>query len=90
MNISANFQLLREGYLSAVRAEARLFQHTSGTQILSLSSPDLLKAFGVAFRTPVRDNRGIPHILAHMLITVPSRCYPPSSGVEINDESLAG
>lgn len=90
MNISANFQLLQEWYLSAVCAEARLFQHTSGAQVLSLSSPDPLKAFGVAFRTPVQDNRGIPHILAHMLITPPSKRYPPSSGVEINDESLTG
>jgi hypothetical protein len=48
------------------------------------------ESFWVAFRTPVRDNRGIPHILAHMLITPPSKRYPPSSGVAINDESLAG
>lgn len=90
MNISANFQLLQEGYLAAVGAEARLFQHTRGAQVLSLSSPGPLKAFGVAFRTPVRDKRGIPHILAHMLITPPSKHYPLSGGVEISDTFRAG
>ena len=40
----------------------------SGGQLLSVQSEENNKVFGVCFRTPVDNDKGIPHILEHSVL----------------------
>ncbi|GKY95558.1 hypothetical protein MPSEU_000517400 [Mayamaea pseudoterrestris] len=50
-------------------AYCTLFRHKkSGAQLLSVSSEDDNKVFGITFRTPPEDSTGVPHILEHSVL----------------------
>ena len=70
------FELLREDAIEEYSIKARLYRHRrSGAEVLSLTSPDDNKVFGVSFRTPPSDSTGLPHILEHSVLCG-SRKYP--------------
>lgn len=53
-----------------------LYKHDkTGAQLMSVVTADENKTFGVTFRTPVANSRGVPHILEHSVLCG-SRKYP--------------
>ena len=47
----------------------RLFTHKkTGGEVLSVSVSDENKVFGITFRTPPDDSKGVPHILEHSVL----------------------
>lgn len=76
MTIVHGFQLLEERMIKEIKTKARLYRHLkSGAQMLSLSTEDENKVFGITFRTPHADSTGIAHILEHSVLCG-SRKYP--------------
>ena len=52
-----------------------LIHEKSGARLYYLQSPDDNKVFSITFRTPPRDNTGLPHILEHSVLCG-SRKFP--------------
>ena len=73
-----------------VRSIAIELEHSkSGARLLHLLSDDTENLFAVAFRTPPRDNTGLPHILEHTVLCG-SQKYPVKDPfVELLKTSLA-
>lgn len=70
------FRLIQEQWISEISSNARLIEHEkTGARILSVQNSDENKVFGIAFRTPPRDNTGVAHILEHSVLCG-SRKYP--------------
>ena len=69
------FKLLRQEEIHELQAEAFLYKHRSGAELLSLVNKDENKVFGINFRTPPSDSTGIAHILEHSVLCG-SRKYP--------------
>ena len=70
------FDLLREEHVDEIKADCCEYRHAgTGARILSLSSDDTNKVFGISFRTPPADSTGIAHILEHSVLCG-SRKYP--------------
>ncbi len=76
MTVKYGFELIREQALPDINAKAYLYRHVkSGAQLLSLTTDDENKVFGIAFTTPPDDSSGLPHILEHSVLCG-SRKYP--------------
>jgi presequence protease len=76
MTIIHGFELQRDQEIKELRILARLYHHVrTGCELLSLSTDDENKVFGVTFRTPPSDSTGIAHILEHSVLCG-SRKYP--------------
>ncbi|SPD71848.1 Peptidase M16 inactive domain protein [uncultured Desulfobacterium sp.] len=70
------FELQRVQEIKELRILARLYRHVrTGCELLSLSTDDENKVFGVTFRTPPKDSTGVAHILEHSVLCG-SRKYP--------------
>jgi len=71
------FTLLKTETLDEYGATCHLYEHKqSKAQVLSVIKPDDdNKVFGVTFRTPPSDSKGLPHILEHSVLCG-SRQYP--------------
>ncbi|KAL3816824.1 hypothetical protein ACHAXA_008687 [Cyclostephanos tholiformis] len=69
-------------------ASCTLYRHRkSGAELLSLSTDDDNKCFGITFRTPPRDSTGVPHILEHSVLCG-SRKYTKDPFVQLLQGSL--
>ena len=76
MTIIHGFQVQREQDIKELRIQAKLFRHArTGAELLSLTTDDANKVFGVAFRTPPSDSTGVAHILEHSVLCG-SKKYP--------------
>jgi len=63
------YEILSTDMIPEFGAHATLYRHTqSGAQLLSLSTDDDNKCFGITFRTPPSDSTGVPHILEHSVL----------------------
>jgi presequence protease len=63
------FALQRVQHIPELRSTAYLFEHEkSGARLLHLYNDDPNNLFSIAFRTPVSDNTGVPHILEHSVL----------------------
>ena len=69
------FELLETRSIAELNAEAGLYRHPTGAQLLSLVTEDENKVFGINFRTPPTDSTGIAHILEHSVLCG-SRKFP--------------
>ncbi|PSC73335.1 presequence protease chloroplastic mitochondrial-like [Micractinium conductrix] len=70
------FTLVEEQYVSEYGSQVLLYKHDkTGAQLMSVINSDENKTFGVTFRTPVANSRGVPHILEHSVLCG-SRKYP--------------
>ena len=70
------YELLRHTYISEHNAAATLYRHReTGAELMSVCCSEVEKVFGIAFRTPVSDSRGLPHILEHSVLCG-SKKYP--------------
>ena len=76
MSADHGFQLVKEQEIKEFKTLARVFRHSkTGAQLLSLTTDDENKVFGITFRTPPSDSTGIAHILEHSVLCG-SRKYP--------------
>ena len=70
------FQLLKEQEIKEFKTLAKVFRHSkTGAELLSLTTNDENKVFGITFRTPPSDSTGVAHILEHSVLCG-SRKYP--------------
>ncbi|MFO7985392.1 MAG: insulinase family protein [Desulfatiglandaceae bacterium] len=71
-----DFDCLYQKEIKELKATAREYRHQkTGAQVLSLSTDDENKVFGITFRTPPSDSTGVAHILEHSVLCG-SRKYP--------------
>jgi hypothetical protein len=58
--------LAESQYVAEYDSQVLLYRHDkTGAQLMSVANVDENKTFGVTFRTPVANSRGVPHILEH-------------------------
>jgi len=70
------FTVERLEEIRELRSSAAIFTHNkSGARLLHLYNDDPNNLFAVAFRTPVSDDTGVPHILEHSVLCG-SRKFP--------------
>ncbi|KAL4419647.1 hypothetical protein ABPG77_000544, partial [Micractinium sp. CCAP 211/92] len=70
------FTLVEQQYVAEYDSQVVLYKHDkTGAQLMSVVNSDENKTFGVTFRTPVANSRGVPHILEHSVLCG-SRKYP--------------
>eukprot|EP00246_Nothoceros_aenigmaticus_P001222 TRINITY_DN11663_c0_g1_i1.p1 TRINITY_DN11663_c0_g1~~TRINITY_DN11663_c0_g1_i1.p1 ORF type:complete len:1083 (+),score=216.91 TRINITY_DN11663_c0_g1_i1:65-3313(+) len=70
------FVKLEEQFIDEYKCTAVLYRHTkTGAEVMSVTTDDENKVFGIVFRTPPKDSTGIPHILEHSVLCG-SRKYP--------------
>ena len=63
------FRKVSEEDLTELRSTASLYIHEkSGARLLHLHTEDPNNLFSIAFRTPVSDSTGVPHILEHSVL----------------------
>lgn len=63
------FKLIEKKNIDEIKSTAWTFAHIkSGAKLLYLQNEDDNKVFSIAFRTPPKDNKGIPHILEHSVL----------------------
>ena len=76
MEILHGFELLKDENIVELQTKAKLYRHiNTGAELLSLINDDENKVFGIAFRTPAGDSKGLPHIMEHSVLCG-SRKYP--------------
>jgi len=66
--LHVNFKLIEERFLPEMDGMGRMYEHTSGAQILHVANSDENKVFNCSFRTPPGDDTGVPHILEHCVL----------------------
>lgn len=60
------FEVKEISRLDLVGADVVLYEHQkTGAQVMYLANEDLNRAFSITFRTPVPNDRGVPHIFEH-------------------------
>jgi hypothetical protein len=63
------FELVDSDFIEEYGAATSLYRHKkSGAELLSVSTDDDNKVFGITFRTPPEDSTGVPHILEHSVL----------------------
>lgn len=70
------FELIRSQEISSLNVRAKYYRHVNtGARLLSLENEDENKVFGITFRTPPKDSKGIAHIMEHSVLCG-SKKYP--------------
>ena len=70
------YELVHEEYLGDVKTAGIILRHKkSGARICLMANDDENKVFCAAFRTPVYDSTGVPHIIEHTVLNG-SKNYP--------------
>ncbi len=65
----AAYEVIREEKLTDLESKGTLLRHKkSGAQIALVENDDENKVFYIAFRTPVDDSTGVPHIIEHTVL----------------------
>ena len=71
-----NYKILESKFIKEVDSECILLEHElTKCKVVLLKNNDNNKVFNIAFRTPVNDNTGVPHILEHSVLCG-SKKYP--------------
>lgn len=64
-----SFEIIATDVVNEFGAYCTLYRHKkSGAELLSVSTDDDNKCFGITFRTPPSDSTGVPHILEHSVL----------------------
>ncbi len=70
------FELVEEKFVSEYNCSVALYTHKkSGAQVMSVQNDEEEKVFGISFRTPVENSRGVPHVMEHSVLCGSKR-YP--------------
>lgn len=89
MNYQDKYDLIEERQIQEINSRARLFVHKkTGARILSMLNEDENKVFSINFRTPPRDNTGVPHILEHSVLCGSRKYKVKEPFVELLKSSL--
>lgn len=71
-----NYIVLESEYIDDIHSQAMLLEHIkTKAKIILLSNDDNQKVFSINFKTPVNNNKGIPHIIEHSVFCG-SKKYP--------------
>eukprot|EP00980_Cylindrotheca_fusiformis_P030927 scaffold25645_cov206-Cylindrotheca_fusiformis.AAC.2 len=63
------YEIINKDMVEEYGAATTLYRHKkSGAELLSVSTDDDNKVFGITFRTPPEDSTGVPHILEHSVL----------------------
>ncbi|CAJ1907559.1 unnamed protein product [Cylindrotheca closterium] len=63
------YEIVKNDLVEEYGAATTLYRHKkSGAELLSVSTDDDNKVFGITFRTPPEDSTGVPHILEHSVL----------------------
>lgn len=63
------FNIIKEEFLNEINSNGKLLHHKkSGMKIFHLKNKDNNRFFSITFKTPVYNDKGIPHILEHSII----------------------
>ncbi len=83
------FTLLQEREIPEINSKAKLYIHEkTGARLISVTSSDENKAFGITFRTPPASSNGVAHIMEHSVLCG-SRKYPAKEPfIELSKSSL--
>lgn len=75
--VHPSYEAIEQTDIEEYGVSATLYKHKkSGAQVLSVIAPeDNNKVFGIVFRTPPDDSKGLPHILEHSVLCG-SRKFP--------------
>ena len=63
-----NFTLKHKENLEETKGEGFIYEHKSGALLVCIKNDDKNKVFSATFRTPPKDDKGIPHIVEHTLL----------------------
>ena len=63
-----NFTLRHKENLEEIKSEGFIYEHKSGALLVCIKNDDKNKVFSATFRTPPKDDKGIPHIVEHTLL----------------------
>ncbi len=76
MGTSHGFRVLATRNIDEINAQATLYEHqATGAELLSITTEDTNKVFGITFRTTPKDSTGLPHILEHSVLSGSAK-YP--------------
>ncbi len=62
------FTLEKTVQLEEIKSEGNYYTHPSGAQLIHIKNDDDNKVFSITFKTPVKDNTGVPHIIEHSIL----------------------
>lgn len=70
------YEIIEQQYLSDIHSQGTIYRHKkTGAKVVCIENDDINKVFSIAFRTPVDNDKGIPHILEHSVFSG-SEKYP--------------
>ncbi len=85
----SGFTLTEKREIPEIASTALVFTHgKTGARLLKLQSADDNRVFSICFRTPPRDDTGLPHILEHSVLTGSRRFPTKEPFVEMLKSSL--
>jgi len=63
------YELIKEQYLKDIKSEGYILRHKkSGARICLISNDDDNKVFYIGFKTPPKNQTGVPHIIEHSVL----------------------
>jgi len=63
------FELVAVEMVDEYATKCAMYKHTkSGAEVMSAQADDDNKVFGIVFRTPPKDDTGVPHVLEHSVL----------------------
>lgn len=63
------FDIVKKDFIEEYGTPCTIYRHKkSGAELLSVSTDDDNKVFGITFRTPPTDSTGVAHILEHSVL----------------------
>ncbi|MCL2874005.1 MAG: insulinase family protein [Defluviitaleaceae bacterium] len=63
-----NFTLKHSEKLEEIKGEGFIYEHKSGALLVFIKNDDKNKVFSATFRTPPKNDKGVPHIVEHTLL----------------------
>jgi len=89
-DVKHGFEVTRVTPLKNLRASAIELEHQkTGARVLHVRNDDAENLFSVAFRTPPKDDTGLPHILEHVVLAGSKRFPVKDPFVEMVKMSMA-
>ncbi len=84
------FKLIKEEDVKSIKSLALVFEHTqTGAKLFKLANEDDNKVFSITFRTPPKDDTGLPHILEHSVLCGSRKFNTKEPFVELLKGSLS-
>lgn len=63
-----NFNLIRKEKINEINSTAFVYTHKSGAKILHIKNEEENKVFSITFKTPVKDDTGVAHVVEHCVL----------------------